>query len=585
VLLNELLYAEETGKLARLLVEDFKQYLAGRNPDRRQVLLIIDEFSAIADGERIARMVEVVRSYGAAVVLAPQCYDGMGGPEASARILNAAHTVILHAVPEPEPIVKAAGTRMATEWSLQHERGLSTDVGSTRAQHQLRVDPNEVRRLPPGMGFVIGDCKGQKVQITAPPRVNAQPSGDDRFPRPEPVCDDPSLKDRSAYERRRRQAADRRRCRRPHAGHARLGLSRDPTQRDPAPAPRPLRPLPPRRDRGVDGADREAAAGERAIMIDMAKRSYGTGSLFVRVDAAGREAWYGQWRAGDAIVKRKLGEKRRAGERRGMTKAQAEAELRRRIEAERPTASAHERPSVEDAGRRYLDHLASVGRKRSTLMDYESHLRVHLAPFFGLKPLHRIEPRDVEAFIGAKRREGRAPKSILNYLGLLHSIFEFGQRRGWTSANPCKLVDKPRVGATDADIRFLDQAELEALLRAAPDTDLGRRPPDVAHRGDDRPAPGRAARVALARRRLARRSPARSPQLRPRRVRDAQVPPLVALRPARRPRRRRAGHPPPRHRVRRRQRPRLRPSPPRHTAGALAAPEALQGRCEGRWHP
>jgi hypothetical protein len=78
LLLNELLYAEETGKLGRFLVEDFKQYLAARNPQGRQVLLIIDEFSAIADGERTARMVEVVRSYGAAVVLAPQSIDGIG---------------------------------------------------------------------------------------------------------------------------------------------------------------------------------------------------------------------------------------------------------------------------------------------------------------------------------------------------------------------------------------------------------------------------------------------------------------------------------------------------------------------------
>ena len=92
MLLNELLYTEETSKLARLLIEDFKQYLAGRKKAGRNVLLIIDEFSAIADGERTARMVETVRSYGAAVVLAPQCYYGMGGDEASARILNAAHT-------------------------------------------------------------------------------------------------------------------------------------------------------------------------------------------------------------------------------------------------------------------------------------------------------------------------------------------------------------------------------------------------------------------------------------------------------------------------------------------------------------
>lgn len=40
------------------------------------------------------------------------------------------------------------------------------------------------------------------------------------------------------------------------------------------------------------------------MIIVMTKRSYGTGSLFVRVDAAGHEAWYGQWRSGDALIKR-----------------------------------------------------------------------------------------------------------------------------------------------------------------------------------------------------------------------------------------------------------------------------------------
>jgi type IV secretory pathway TraG/TraD family ATPase VirD4 len=177
--------------VARFLIEDFKQYLAGRNPDRRQVLLIVDEFSAIADGERMARMVEVVRSYGAAVVLAPQAFEGMGGPEAAARILNAAHTVILHAVPNPDAIIKAAGTRMATEWSLQHERGISTDVGSTRSQHQMRIDPNEVRRLGPGMCFLIGNGKGQKLQIAPPPRADDPPHRRDIFAEPVWTTDDP----------------------------------------------------------------------------------------------------------------------------------------------------------------------------------------------------------------------------------------------------------------------------------------------------------------------------------------------------------------------------------------------------------
>jgi hypothetical protein len=74
----------------------------------------------------------------------------------AARILNAAHTILLHAVPDPEPIVKAAGTRLAIEQSLQHHDGLSTDIGSSRQQHQLKADPNEVRRLQTGMCYALG---------------------------------------------------------------------------------------------------------------------------------------------------------------------------------------------------------------------------------------------------------------------------------------------------------------------------------------------------------------------------------------------------------------------------------------------
>lgn len=175
LLLNELLYGEETSKLGRFLVEDFKQCLTARKKASQRVLLIVDEFSAIADGEHVARMIEVVRSYGGAVVLAVQAYEGMGGERAAARILNAAHTVFLHAIPDPELIVRAAGTRLGIESSFQHERGLSTEFGSARQQHQLRADPNDVRRLREGMCYVIGSGRAQKVQIAAVPSVTAAP--------------------------------------------------------------------------------------------------------------------------------------------------------------------------------------------------------------------------------------------------------------------------------------------------------------------------------------------------------------------------------------------------------------------------
>jgi len=204
----------------------------------------------------------------------------------------------------------------------------------------------------------------------------------------------------------------------------------------------------------------------------MSRRSYGTGSLLTRRDVRGRERWIGKWWAGPKQVQRTIGLKRPSGSREGLTRAQAERELRRLIDAEAVVISSGARSSVPEAGERYLEHLRGLGRKRSTLEDYESTLRVHLAPFFGTKPLQRIAPEDIEGFMAAKASEGRAPKSVLNYLGLLHSIFAFGQKRRWCEHNPCKLVDKPRPDTGDAEIRFLDQGELEALLQGVPDGDL-----------------------------------------------------------------------------------------------------------------
>jgi hypothetical protein len=68
------------------------------------------------------------------------------------------------------------------------------------------------------------------------------------------------------------------------------------------------------------------ARGRGELMA--ARRSYGTGNLRVR-----RGSRYGQWWVGDRRVQRKLGPKREPRSREGLTRKQAEAELRRRIEA------------------------------------------------------------------------------------------------------------------------------------------------------------------------------------------------------------------------------------------------------------
>jgi hypothetical protein len=94
-----------------------------------------------------------------------------------------------------------------------------------------------------------------------------------------------------------------------------------------------------------------------------ARRSYGTGSLYVRVDGAGRETWYGHCRTNGRQIKKRIGPKRSEGARDGLTRRQAEAELRRLI-AETPAAKpTSERLTLAEVADRYLRHLGTKGRK------------------------------------------------------------------------------------------------------------------------------------------------------------------------------------------------------------------------------
>jgi hypothetical protein len=60
------------------------------------------------------------------------------------------------------------------------------------------------------------------------------------------------------------------------------------------------------------------------------RRPRGTGSLFI-VERRGRRLWYAKWRRGGRQVKRSLGPVREPGGQVGLTRSQAEAELRREL--------------------------------------------------------------------------------------------------------------------------------------------------------------------------------------------------------------------------------------------------------------
>jgi integrase len=169
---------------------------------------------------------------------------------------------------------------------------------------------------------------------------------------------------------------------------------------------------------------------------------------------------------------RAIGPRREPESPRGLTRAQAETELRRMITEDTGT-HCEERLSLEELGRRFLAHKETFGLRSSTLRDYEGMLRVHLVPFFGARSLDAVTAVDVESYIRAKLREGKERKTVDHHLGLLSSMFRFAVKRGLARANPVDAADRPRQLRTDADIRYLSIEELEAVLRGAPDDALG----------------------------------------------------------------------------------------------------------------
>ncbi len=236
------------------------------------------------------------------------------------------------------------------------------------------------------------------------------------------------------------------------------------------------------------------------------RRPAGTGSLSVRADRAGRETWYGKWREGDRQVKRALGPVRRPGSIRGLTRREAEALLRRSVDAAACVPATRERLSLAEAGECYLRHVEEFGRRRrSTVQDYRIVLRRHLAPFFAGRSLDPIDRRAVEAYQATKLRAGLAPKTVSNHVRLLHGISRPAMGRGWVAGNPVAGIEHPGDRTDRGEIRALTVEELEALIGAVARDLLGPTDRPVPHGGYDRRAPRRAAGPALDRRGLDQR--------------------------------------------------------------------------------
>jgi len=196
------------------------------------------------------------------------------------------------------------------------------------------------------------------------------------------------------------------------------------------------------------------------------RRAYGSGSLYPH-----RGSWYAKWYVGSRQVKRKIGRQRKRGSREGLTKAQAEKEMRRLMREVKPTSQ--ERLTLREAGDAYIVHVRDfLERKPSTVQDYEGILN-KAERGLPKKTIDRFGGADVEGYVSSMKKAGRSPKTINNHLNFLHGLFAFAEKRGWASGNALAQADRPRADGADPDIRFIDLEELEALLREVPDDVLG----------------------------------------------------------------------------------------------------------------
>jgi integrase len=197
------------------------------------------------------------------------------------------------------------------------------------------------------------------------------------------------------------------------------------------------------------------------------RRDYGTGMLYPE-----NGVWYGRWRtAGGGNAHRRVGEVRKPGSSDGLTKVQAEKALRKMMDGDTGRVLTDRTRTVEHVGQLHSRKLVGKGRKKSHTETFDSHLRLHIAPFFKDTPIEKTDSTDVERFMARLQKKGLAPKTIKNILGSLHSIYDYALKKGWVAENPCRLVEKPETTDSDPDIRFLTMAELDAVLRAIPDHD------------------------------------------------------------------------------------------------------------------
>src|SRR5215213_3422690 len=152
----------------RLLLEDFAHYATLRKPRRGEdATLVFDEFSAIAGGREAAiQLVERVRDAGCALYLSAQSADGLGDEAQQRRLVGACSGgLLIHAMPDPETLLKAAGVVKVIEQTWRLDTAGPTGNSSARIGERPRIEVTAVQQAREGEAWYIARGRYEHLMV------------------------------------------------------------------------------------------------------------------------------------------------------------------------------------------------------------------------------------------------------------------------------------------------------------------------------------------------------------------------------------------------------------------------------------
>lgn len=112
----------------------------------------------------------------------------------------------------------------------------------------------------------------------------------------------------------------------------------------------------------------------------------------------------------------------------------------------------------------HLSWLAAErGRSPNTIAAYRRDLRAYVE-WLGGRALSEVEPRDIEAYVGQLRRDGKAPASIKRAIVAVRSLHRFLSEEDADRRDPSVAIEVPRVPAGLP--KALTEEEVASLIGA-----------------------------------------------------------------------------------------------------------------------